>query len=75
MQEELGKTAFSILSLLACLVLIRLLASADTMSFFKKNCGQFLDCFHVHNRGIIYSKEHSLSSFGQSKKEMVVVVQ
>lgn len=37
--------------------------------------GQFLDRFHVHNQGIIYSKEHTLSNFGQSEKEMVVVVQ
>ena len=38
--------------------------------FLKKNCGQFPDRFHVHNRGIIYSKEHYLSNFGQSEKEV-----
>ena len=40
-----------------------------------KHCGQFLDCFHVHNQEIIYIKVHSLSNFGQSEKEMVIVVQ
>ena len=37
-----------------------------------KHCGQFLDCFHVHNQEIICIKVHSLSNFGQSEKEMVV---
>lgn len=39
------------------------------------NCGQFLDHFRVHYMGIIYSGEHNLSNFGQSKKESVRVVQ
>lgn len=39
------------------------------------NCGQFLDRFRVHYKGIIYSGEHNLSNFGQSEKESVIVVQ
>lgn len=39
------------------------------------HCGRFLDRFHVHNQGIIYSEEHSLGNFEQSEKELVIVVQ
>lgn len=67
-------------SLLGCCTYFGILVSLLAMSrryviFSFTSYGQFLDHFHVHNQGIIYSKEHTLSNFGQSEKEMVVVVQ
>ena len=54
---------------------LKALAPSGRSAIFKKHCGQFLDCFHVHNQGIIYSKVHSISNFGQGEKETVIVVQ
>lgn len=62
MQEEVGK-CFSVFSF--CFpeettpyfaIPIRPLALSRRYVVFKKHCGQFLDRFHVHNQGIIYSK-------------------
>lgn len=60
MQEEVGKPAFSILSLLACLLLVRLLASADTMSFFKKTVVNFWIVF-MFITGVLFTAKNSLS--------------